>query len=262
MATLWISSWMRTVLPTPAPPNRPTLPPRTNGAIRSMTLIPVSKTSIFGDRSRKAGRIAVDRPALDAVRRRRLLVDRLADHVPEPPERRLADRDRDRPSEVDDVDAPREAVGRVHGDRADAVVAEVLLHLGDQVVAVHGDAEGAVDLGEIVREERVDDDALDFDHFADVLTLRLLRHASPGEVVSGVVPARRWSRPLSALSLAKRWRERPRSPRRLALRMSSSIAATREAWSRLQTCEVTSEGNTAPNSTPRRRLLERATACR
>ena len=35
--------------------------------------------------------------------------------------------------------------------------------------------------------------------------------------------------------------------------MSSSIAATREAWSRLQTCEVTSDGNTAPNSTPRRR---------
>ena len=84
----------------------------------------------------EARRIAVDRPALDAVRRRRLLVDRLADHVPEPPERRLADRDCDRAAEVDDVDAAREAVGRVHGDRADAVVAEVLLHLGDQVVAV------------------------------------------------------------------------------------------------------------------------------
>ena len=26
-ARLWISSWMSTVLPTPAPPNRPTLPP-------------------------------------------------------------------------------------------------------------------------------------------------------------------------------------------------------------------------------------------
>ena len=130
----------------------------------------------------EGGRIAVDRPALDAVGRRRLLVDRLADHVPEPTERRLADRDRDRPSEVDDVDASREAVRRVHRDGADPVVPEVLLHLRDQVVAVHGDAEGAVDLGELVREERVDDDALDFDQFADVLTLRLLRHASPGEV--------------------------------------------------------------------------------
>jgi len=130
----------------------------------------------------EVGRIAVDRPALDAVGLRRLLVDRLADHVPEPSERRLADRDRDRSSEVDDVDATREAVRRVHRDGADAVVSEVLLHFGDQVVAVHGDAEGAVDLGKIVREQRVDDDALDFDHFADVLTLRLLRHASPGEV--------------------------------------------------------------------------------
>ncbi len=27
MATLWISSWIRTVLPTPAPPNRPIFPP-------------------------------------------------------------------------------------------------------------------------------------------------------------------------------------------------------------------------------------------
>jgi hypothetical protein len=143
-----------------------------------MTLIPVSKISIFGERSR-AGRIAVDRPALDAVGRRRLLVDRLADHVPEPPERRLADRDRDRPSEVDDVDATREAVRRVHRDGADAVVSEVLLHLGDQVVAVHGDAEGAVDLGEIVREQRVDDDALDFDQRACVGNVLGLSHSAP-----------------------------------------------------------------------------------
>ena len=42
-----ISSWISTVLPTPAPPKRPILPPRTYGAIRSTTLIPVSKISIF-----------------------------------------------------------------------------------------------------------------------------------------------------------------------------------------------------------------------
>ncbi len=52
---LWISSWISTVLPTPAPPKRPTLPPLTYGAIRSMTLIPVSKISIFGERSRNSG---------------------------------------------------------------------------------------------------------------------------------------------------------------------------------------------------------------
>ena len=55
LATLWISSWISTVLPSPAPPKRPILPPFTYGAIRSMTLMPVSKISAVGDRSRNAG---------------------------------------------------------------------------------------------------------------------------------------------------------------------------------------------------------------
>src|SRR5262249_17091528 len=54
-AMLAISSWISTVLPTPAPPKRPILPPRTYGAIRSTTLIPVSKISTFGDRSWNSG---------------------------------------------------------------------------------------------------------------------------------------------------------------------------------------------------------------
>ena len=37
---------MLTVLPTPAPPNKPTLPPFANGQIKSMTLIPVSSNSL------------------------------------------------------------------------------------------------------------------------------------------------------------------------------------------------------------------------
>src|SRR6266571_952160 len=45
-ATLWISSWMRTVLPTPAPPNSPVLPPFRYGSRRSMTLMPVSNICI------------------------------------------------------------------------------------------------------------------------------------------------------------------------------------------------------------------------
>ena len=39
---LLMSSSMFTVLPTPAPPNRPTLPPLANGTSRSMTLMPVT----------------------------------------------------------------------------------------------------------------------------------------------------------------------------------------------------------------------------
>jgi hypothetical protein len=38
----------------PAPPNRPALPPRRKGVSRSMTLMPVSKTSALGVRSVKA----------------------------------------------------------------------------------------------------------------------------------------------------------------------------------------------------------------
>ena len=99
-----------------------------------MTLIPVSKISAFGDSSRNSGgsrwigqRSRVGGPSL--------LVDRLAEHVPEPAERDVADRDADRRAGVDDVDAARQAVGRVHCDRAHAVVAEVLLHLCDQIGA-------------------------------------------------------------------------------------------------------------------------------
>ncbi len=57
LATLLISSWMTTVLPTPAPPKRPIFPPFTNGAIRSTTLMPVSKISVLGSRFTKSGRL-------------------------------------------------------------------------------------------------------------------------------------------------------------------------------------------------------------
>ena len=45
LAMLFMSSWMSTVLPTPAPPKRPILPPLAYGSIRSMTLMPVNRTS-------------------------------------------------------------------------------------------------------------------------------------------------------------------------------------------------------------------------
>mmetsp|Transcript_149679 Transcript_149679/g.363554 ORF Transcript_149679/g.363554 Transcript_149679/m.363554 type:complete len:329 (-) Transcript_149679:10-996(-) len=45
MAMLLISSMITTVLPTPAPPNRPILPPLAYGASRSTTLIPVMRIS-------------------------------------------------------------------------------------------------------------------------------------------------------------------------------------------------------------------------
>ena len=127
----------------PAPPKSPTLPPLTYGAIRSMTLMPVSKISIFGDRSREGRRLAMDRPALACLPAAGSLSSTGSPITfQSAAERRLADRNGDRLPGVDDVGAAREAVGRVHGHGADAVVAEVLLHLGDQVVRRRRPARG------------------------------------------------------------------------------------------------------------------------
>ncbi len=52
---LLINSWINTVLPTPAPPNRPILPPLMYGASKSTTLIPVSRISTEVESSAKDG---------------------------------------------------------------------------------------------------------------------------------------------------------------------------------------------------------------
>ena len=116
----------------------------------------------------------VDRPALalDVV----ALVDGCAEDVEDAgrasPRRH---RDGDRRAGVLDVGAARDAVGGVHRHRADPVVPEVLLDLGDQVdrraAVLLGDldAQGVVDARELAVEDGVDDDALDLDDLADVL---------------------------------------------------------------------------------------------
>ena len=52
---LWIISVSSTVLPTPAPPNSPALPPRSSGTSTSMTLMPVSKISDLVERCASGG---------------------------------------------------------------------------------------------------------------------------------------------------------------------------------------------------------------
>ena len=54
-AVIRISSWISTVLPTPAPPKRPILPPLAKGQSRSTTLMPVSNTSDTASCSTKEG---------------------------------------------------------------------------------------------------------------------------------------------------------------------------------------------------------------
>ena len=54
-AMLLMSSRMTTVLPTPAPPKAPALPPLMNGQMRSMTLMPVSRIWALVSWSTSAG---------------------------------------------------------------------------------------------------------------------------------------------------------------------------------------------------------------
>jgi hypothetical protein len=58
LAMLLMSSMMRTVLPTPAPPKSPILPPFMYGASRSITLIPVTRISsdVLSSENAGAGR--------------------------------------------------------------------------------------------------------------------------------------------------------------------------------------------------------------
>ena len=130
---LLISSSIVTVLPTPAPPNRPILPPLANGQIRSMTLMPVSSSSTDGDSSSNFGRRLVDPAPLFGLDRA-ALVDRATEHVHDAPEHARADRHRDVVAGVADLHAALQAVGRTHRDRADHAVAELLLDLERQAL--------------------------------------------------------------------------------------------------------------------------------
>jgi hypothetical protein len=134
-AVMRISSWMSTVLPTPAPPNRPILPPLANGQSRSTTLMPVSKTSVIACCSSKvgAGRWIGQRPG--RVTRHRLVrgcvdaTSSAAEHVEEAALGGVTDRHLDRRAGVDAA-MPRlmPSVDDMATQRTD-VVAELLRDL-------------------------------------------------------------------------------------------------------------------------------------
>ena len=92
------------------------------------------------------------------------LVDRLADDVHDAAQALVADRNRDRGAGVGDRLAADQAFGRVHGDGADRVLAEMLGDLEDEAVAEVGRLERVQDLGQRAVELHVDDGA---DHLRD-----------------------------------------------------------------------------------------------
>src|SRR6185312_8299414 len=123
----------------------------------------------------EVGTLAMDRPAGCVLGDRRTVVDRLAEHVEDAAERVRADRDRDRAAGVDHFHSANDGIGRRHGDGADLVAADVLLHLGHDanLVAVGrlgADVERVVELGQVLRLELdVEHRADDLDDLADVV---------------------------------------------------------------------------------------------
>ena len=123
-----------------------------------------------GDEDRVLGRLVdeerrlgVDRGGV-GVADRAALVDRLADDVHDPAERHRADRHADLRAGVGDLLAAGQALGRVHRDRADGALAEMLRDLEDEAVAVIVGLERRQDRRQLAVERHVDDGA---DHLAD-----------------------------------------------------------------------------------------------
>ena len=95
--------------------------------------MPVSKISVVGCRDSKDGgsRWIGQRSASSGSGSPSSIVS--PSTLKQAAERLLANRDADRGAGVDHVDTARNPVGGVHRDGAHPVVAEVLLHLRDQV---------------------------------------------------------------------------------------------------------------------------------
>ncbi len=89
------------------------------------------------------------------------LVHRLADHVNDAPERLGADWHGDGAAGVGDLLAPHQALGRIHGDGAHGVLAQVLRDLEHQARAVVLGLERIEDRRQLIVELHVDDGARD-----------------------------------------------------------------------------------------------------
>ena len=181
---------MSTVLPTPAPPNRPILPPLAYGASRSTTLMPVTRICASVAWSAKEGAGAwIGRAGarLDGAR----LVHRLADDVDDAPERLVADRHRDRAAGV--ASPP----GRAPGLRSSPwrwcapCSRPVLRDLEHEAVAVVLGLERVEDLPAVARRtarrrRRPSPGECDqpFCHLAFLVPIRVRQSASAPEMIS------------------------------------------------------------------------------
>jgi hypothetical protein len=123
---------MLTVLPTPAPPNRPIFTALGERHQQVDDLDTGDQQVLPAGLLVVAGRGPMDRQVFLDLHRAAIVL-RLAEHVHDTAERAGADRHRDRRTGGLDGQAALQAFRRTHRDRAHDAVAELLLHLERQV---------------------------------------------------------------------------------------------------------------------------------
>jgi hypothetical protein len=172
---LLISSIMLTVLPTPAPPNRPTLPPLAKRTDQVDHLDPgfqqVDRWRQFVELRREL----VDFTTLFGGNRPGF-VDRPTENVHDATDRRIADRNRNAGAGVVDLHAAAQAIGRPHGNRADDAVTQLLLDFEHQVRLAHIRLFGLIELECVVDPGHCVTRELDVHHGADTLNNVSLTH--------------------------------------------------------------------------------------
>ena len=97
----------------------------------------------------------------DFVEHRTRLVDRLADDVDDAPERLVADRNRNRRAGIGDFLTAHQAFGRIHGDGANGIFAQMLRDFENEAIALVRRLEGVQNLRQLPVELHVDDGADD-----------------------------------------------------------------------------------------------------
>src|SRR5215472_14295135 len=101
------------------------------------------------------------------VRYRTRLIDRIANHVDDTPQRAVADWDCDRLAGVRHLLAAHQAVSAIHGDRANGRFPEVLRNLEHQAISLIAGLERTQDRRQMTVELNVDDSADDLGDASD-----------------------------------------------------------------------------------------------
>src|SRR5438132_12879491 len=117
-------------------------------------------------------------------RDRALLVDGVTNHIEDAAHSSFADRHRDGTAAIDNFETALHPFGGAHGDRADPIVAEMLLHFESELAAAsaghvvfHG--EGVVNGGEAAVEFHVHNRTDNLNDFSFAHDFKFLLNSSP-----------------------------------------------------------------------------------